>query len=274
MTYHLLTVAYNGLHYSGYQIQKNAMTVQEKLMDAASQFIHTEFSLTVAGRTDSGVHAKGQKVMLITSKTMPLDKWRLAFNAHLPEDIVVWQVEAVNPHFHPRYCKHYKTYTYRILYGGINLPIAFPNYFFYRKSLDVDKMVAVAPFLEGTHDYNAFSSSKKTVDQTIRRVRSIEIDTQPGHMPGQEMLVIKVTGDGFLYNMVRILAGALFDAGRDQAPLAQWKDRIERAYQTRQREVTWMTLPAEGLTLEDIIYEEEKPGEKNCDEFTVCFGPK
>lgn len=242
-----LTVAYDGTNYCGWQLQKNGPTIEGELHRALTQLLGGDVTLTGASRTDAGVHSLGNIAVFDTDSRIPPEKFSFALNARLPEDIVVVKSEQVPDDWHPRHCKSRKTYEYRILNRTFPDPTRRLNtYFFYRK-LDIKAMQQAASFLVGTHDFRSFCSAHATVETTVRTVYSCDVKKD------RDLIVIRVTGGGFLYNMVRIIAGTLLEAGVH----AIKPEQIPEILKAKDRAAAGPTAPACGLTMIGIRYEEE-----------------
>lgn len=245
MYYYKLTVAYDGSHYCGFQVQANGITIQEKLMEAAKPVFYDDVTMTGASRTDAGVHARGQVVLMKSLRDMPPIKVLGALNAHLPSDIVVVDVEKVSESFHPRYGAKAKTYRYQIVTRQAIYPWEKPYVYHYRQSLDIERMKEAAGLMVGTHDFESYSSSNKSVTDTIRTVTHVDLSTEEG------VLTMEVSGNGFLYNMVRIMVGTLIEVGSGRMTLEQ----VAASLRDRNRQLAGPTAPASGLILYSIEYE-------------------
>ena len=259
-----LTVAYDGTNYCGWQIQPNGITVEEVLNKTLSRFLKEEIHIIGASRTDSGVHSFGNVAVFDSETTIPPEKLCFALNPQLPEDIRIVSSEQVPGDFHPRYCDTRKTYEYHIQNGKIPLPterlyshlVIFP--------LDVEAMQEAGQYLVGTHDFTSLNSSSleeypdqvRTVRSitltTVRTVTGIEVETHSlseGEYPSQKV-IIRVTGEGFLYNMVRIISGTLIKVGLGVYPPEHVKEILEACDRSKAGE----TVPAKGLFLKKIEY--------------------
>ena len=234
-----LTVAYDGTNYHGWQIQNNGITVESELNRCLSELLQEEIRVIGASRTDAGVHALGNIAVFDTNARMPAEKISYALNQRLPEDIRIQKSEEVAPDWHPRHVDSRKTYEYRIYRGEFPMPVKrLYSYFTYRR-LDVEKMRRAAAYLEGEHDFQSFCQTGAQTETTVRRIYAIEIEEQ-----GAE-LVIRVCGNGFLYNMVRIIAGTLMEVGEGKrAP-----EDMERILAACDRAAAGPTAPAQGLML-------------------------
>ena len=239
-----LTVAYDGTNYCGWQVQPNGITVQEVLNQCLSEFTGENIETIGASRTDAGVHALGNVAVFDTEMRMPGDKFSFALNQRLPEDIRIQKSEEVDADFHPRYVKSQKTYEYRILNCRFPIPTErFYSHFTYIP-LDVDKMKEAALYLIGEHDFKSFCGTGAQVKTTVRTVKEIQIEKSG------DRITIRITGEGFLYNMVRIIAGTLMDIGGGLYPPEKMKEILE----AKDRKKAGPTAPARGLTLMKIQY--------------------
>ena len=242
-----LVVAYDGTHYHGWQIQPGKVTIESRLNEALTSLLGEPVQVIGASRTDSGVHARGNVAVFDTSHRMPADRICMALNQRLPEDIRVQSSEEVDPDWHPRKCRCVKTYEYRILNRRIEMPMQrFYSHFCYF-NLDLEKMQKAAGLLVGEHDFKSFCNVRTQVKDTVRTIYEISLSrTEDG------MITIRICGNGFLYNMVRIIAGTLISVGMGQIP----PDQIEDILNARDRAAAGPTAPARGLTLIGMEYEE------------------
>lgn len=240
----MLIVAYDGTNYHGWQMQPNAVTIEQILNEKLSELLKEDVQVIGASRTDAGVHAEGNVAVFDTNTSIPGEKISYALNHLLPEDIVIQESFEVEPDFHPRKCDSIKTYQYRILNRNFNLPVKGRNaYHFYRK-LDLDKMREAAAYFVGKHDFKNFCSSHTQAKSTIRIIYSFDIEEE------DEEIVLTVSGNGFLYNMVRMLTGTLLDVGTGRMS----PDKIPELLAAKERVHSPNTAPARGLTLLDIEY--------------------
>lgn len=239
-----LTVAYDGSNYCGWQIQPNGITVQEVLNQCLSEFTGEKIETIGASRTDAGVHALGNVAVFDTEMRMPGDKFSFALNQRLPEDIRIQKSEEVDADFHPRYVKSRKTYEYRILNRRFPIPTErFYSHFTYIP-LDIEKMREAADYLVGEHDFKSFCGTGAQVKTTVRTVKEIQIEKD------EDKITIRITGEGFLYNMVRIIAGTLMDIGGGLYP----PEKMQEILEAKDRKKAGPTAPARGLTLMEIQY--------------------
>lgn len=242
-----LVVAYDGTHYHGWQLQPGAVTIESVLNEALSGLLGEEIQVIGASRTDSGVHAMGNVAVFDTEHRMPADKICLALNQRLPEDIRVQSSQEVPANWHPRRCACVKTYEYKILNRRIELPSRRLYSHFCHFNLDLEKMRHAAAELVGEHDFKSFCNVRTQVKDTVRTVYSIEVTRDQ-----EDMITIRIRGNGFLYNMVRIIAGTLLSVGMGQrAP-----EDMAAILQAADRSAAGPTAPAKGLTLMGMEYEE------------------
>lgn len=239
-----LIVAYDGTNYCGWQVQNNGVTIQGELNRCLSDLLGKPIETMGASRTDAGVHAMGNVAVFDTDARMPGEKFSYALNARLPEDIRIQLSEEVPLDFHPRYCESEKTYEYRILNRRFAIPTERLYSYHYHYDLDVEKMREATSYLIGEHDFASFCGSKAQVKSTIRTITGIEVERF------EDMVTIRVSGKGFLYNMVRILAGTLIEIGNGQYP----PERVRDILAARDREAAGPTAPAHGLTLLGIRF--------------------
>ncbi len=242
-----LTIAYDGTRYSGWQIQPNAVTVEGVLTEALTRLLQEPVTLTGASRTDAGVHALGNVAVFDTNHPIPPEKISYAVNAYLPEDIRVMKSEAAAPGFHPRFDCHEKCYEYRITVGAFASPLTRLYAHHQRRPLDVAAMEQAAQAFVGTHDFSSFCSAGAQVQDKVRTVHSLHVQEIGGQV------VIRVVGNGFLYNMVRILSGTLLQVGNHERK----PEEMSLILEARDRRKAGPTAPAKGLRLCYIRYDEE-----------------
>ena len=268
----MLTVAFDGTNYSGWQIQPNKETIEGVLNRELSRLLNEEIKVVGASRTDSGVHAEGAVCVFDTESKIPGDKFSYAINQTLPEDIRIRNSKEVDITFHPRRVNSRKTYRYRIRHDEFPNPLdARYSYHVYTK-LDIEAMRRACEFIKGKHDFKSFCSVHTDVDTTVRTVYDVHIDVTPDkkllQMSGlmksagesgamrsggesaagrirPEIIDIYVTGNGFLYNMVRIIAGTLIEVGQGKIK----PEEIPAIIEACDREKAGPTAPAKGLTL-------------------------
>ncbi|MCI9150829.1 MAG: tRNA pseudouridine(38-40) synthase TruA [Lachnospiraceae bacterium] len=249
----MLVVAYEGTEYMGWQVQPGRVTVEHVLNQALSGLLGEEIRVIGASRTDSGVHSLGNVAVFDTNARMPADKISYALNQRLPEDIVVQQSREVAGDFHPRKCKSTKTYEYRILNRRFPMPTFRRDTYFYYRPLDVAAMQEAASYLVGRHDFKSFCSIHTQARDTVREIYDCQVIADEGAVPEGRLVTIRVQGSGFLYHMVRIIAGTLIQVGLGEVEPARLKDILE----ARDREAAGPTAPACGLTMMGIAFEEK-----------------
>lgn len=245
----MLTVAYDGTGYCGYQFQPEKPTVEGELQKAVKELTGEETVIIGASRTDAGVHAEGNVAVFDTGSTIPPERFSFALNSRLPENIRIVRSEEVDPGFHPRHSGCVKTYTYRIDNRMSADPLGRLYAMHFPRPLKVERMQEAAAFLTGEHDFTSFANpSSQVLLAGGDAVRTVYEATVTGEERGD--ILFTVRGNGFLYNMVRIMAGTLLDVGAGRfAPLD-----IERMLEAKDRTKAGMTAEAKGLTLVSIDY--------------------
>ncbi len=241
-----LTIEYDGTAYHGWQSQVNAVAVQDVVTAALQKLTGEDIIITGSSRTDTGVHALGQVCNFFTGSSIPADKFAFALNAILPEDIVIRKSEEVTEDFHARFSTIGKKYRY-LFYNSV-FPSALMRsrayHVFY--PLDVNAMKEAAECFKGTHDFAAFSAAGSSVKTTVRTITDCSIKRD------NDIVEFTVTGNGFLYNMVRIIAGTLVDVGIGRLePKA-----IPEIVAALDRKKAGRTAPPHGLYLVEIYYED------------------
>lgn len=239
-----LVVAYEGTNYCGWQIQPNGITIEQVLNETLSSLLGEEITVTGASRTDAGVHSLGNVAVFETHTKMPAEKISFALNQRLPEDIVVQESCQVPEDFHPRFSKSRKTYEYRILNCRFRQPLERRTSYFYHYPLDVSAMQKAAAYLVGEHDFTSFASVHAQTNTYVRMIYALDVVREG------DMIRIRVQGNGFLYNMVRIIAGTLIQVG---AGIKKPED-MESILAGRDRELAGPTAPAHGLTMIGLEY--------------------
>ena len=240
-----LVVAYEGTNYCGWQVQPSGVTIEGVLNHTLSQLLGEEIKVTGASRTDSGVHSLGNVAVFDTGTRIPPEKICYALNQRLPADIAVQSSCEVPRDFHPRRCYSEKTYEDRILNRKIPIPTLRRDTYFYYRPLDAAKMQQAAAYVVGRHDFKSFCSIRASVEDTVREILSCTVAK-----PQEGILTIRVTGTGFLYNMVRILAGTLILVGIGELEPEALPGILEK----RDRSAAGPTAPAHGLTMIGIRY--------------------
>lgn len=242
----LLVVAYEGTRYCGWQVQPNRLTVEEVLNRELSRLLREKIEVIGASRTDSGVHAMGNVAVFDTDTRIPAEKICYALNRSLPEDIVVQSSREVPESFHPRRTHCVKTYEYRIWNADFIQPFNRKYTHFVYKQLDTEAMKRAAAALTGTHDFTSFCSTKTQVQDHVRTIYRAEVEREGA------LITIRLCGNGFLYNMVRIIAGTLIKIGMHEMP----ENCISSILKKEDREAAGPTAPAQGLMLVKIDYPE------------------
>lgn len=240
-----LTVAYDGTAYCGFQEQKNGRTIEGELNRALRELTGEEIRVIGASRTDAGVHGLCNRAVFDTISRIPGEKFSYALNQRLPEDIRVVKSEGVAADFHPRHCDSRKTYEYHIWNAVFPNPVRRLYSHFTYVPLDIEKMRQAARYLVGEQDFASFCSAGSQAETTVRTIYDLTVERS-----GEE-IVIRVTGSGFLYNMVRIIAGTLMEAGSGRmAP-----EKMAEILEAKNRAAAGPTAPACGLILTDIAFQ-------------------
>ena len=240
-----LTIEYDGKCYNGWQKQPDKLNIQGEIEKAIYNITKEKVELIGSGRTDAGVHALGQVANFKTNSNIPIEKIPLAINSQLKSSIIIKSAEEVDERFHSRYIAKHKTYRYIInnsktgtaLYR--NLQYCFPI------KLDVEKMKEASKFFEGEHDFKAFKSSGTSAKNSVRTIYKAVVKEEG------ENIIIELTGNGFLYNMVRIISGTLLDVGLGKINPSEIPDIIN----SKDRQRAGKTLPAHGLYLVEVLYD-------------------
>ena len=239
-----LDICYDGTRYNGWQRQtSHDNTIQGKLETALSRILGESIEISASGRTDTGVHARGQVANLHTGSDMDCAQLLAELRKYLPEDIGIYSCREVSPRFHARLNALEKTYCYRV--WNSDAPCVFDRRYVavMEESLDLEAMRAGAQLLIGTHDFSAFCANKKMKKSTVRTIKSFDVERV-----GEEIRFI-VTGNGFLHNMVRILVGTLIEVGRGER-MAQSIPALFGA----KREEAGFLAPGKGLCLMEVRY--------------------
>lgn len=240
-----LIIEYDGKGYNGWQKQKDRANIQGEIENAIYNITKEHVDLIGSGRTDAGVHSLGQVANFKTNSSIPIEKLAIALNSQLKNSIVIKDAKEVDEKFHSRYNAKHKTYRYIInnsKYGTAiyrNLEYCFPI------PLDVEKMQKAAKYFEGEHDFKAFKSSGTSSKNSVRTIYKAEVKKE------NDRIIIELTGNGFLYNMVRIIAGTLLDVGLCRIEV----DNIPKIIEEKDRTKAGKTLPAHGLYLVKVDYD-------------------
>ncbi|MGL4797186.1 MAG: tRNA pseudouridine(38-40) synthase TruA [Paraclostridium sp.] len=238
-----ITIQYNGKNYCGWQKQNDSPGIQGTIENAIFEITRECVKITGSGRTDAGVHALGQVANFKMNSKIPVEKLPSALNSKLPKDISIIKAEEVSEDFHSRYSAKKKRYRYQIynsiyrspIYADISYPVKY--------DLDIDKMKKEAKSLIGTHDFKGFMSSGSSVVDTIRTIYDINV------LKSEDLIIIEIEGNGFLYNMVRIIAGTLVDIGRGRIDTS-----MTTIIESKSRSMGGHTAPAHGLFLKKVDY--------------------
>ncbi len=240
-----MVIAYDGSEYAGFQRQRVGLnTIQGTLEARIAKLTGENVTITGAGRTDAGVHARGQVVNFFTESTLSSSAFLKALNALLPDDIVILETAEVEADFHARYRAKAKTYSYTVYNHQIRPVFERPFVYWYRYPLDWQEMVQAAQVIVGTHDFKSFQASGSAVKTTERTVHSCDI-TQSG-----PMIRMTINADGFLYHMVRNIMGTLLLVGTKRVTLAEFQAVIA----AKDRKAAGPTAPACGLCLDEVFY--------------------
>ncbi|OGU00115.1 MAG: tRNA pseudouridine(38-40) synthase TruA [Geobacteraceae bacterium GWB2_52_12] len=254
MTTVLLTIAYDGTNYSGWQIQPNGLAVQQVVEDALEKLLKERVQVRSSGRTDAGVHARAMAASFTTSRNLPLQAFVEGTNRFLPADIAVQSARIVPDGFKPITMAHAKHYRYTIINSSVRSPLDRMYSWQVREPLDLAAMAEAASCFVGSHDFAAFRASNCVARTTIRRIDSVQITRQG------DRITVDVIGGGFLKNMVRVMVGTLVDIGKGRFTPSD----IGRLLQGGERKEAGCTAPACGLCLIDVVYPEEftsQPGD-------------
>ncbi len=239
-----LIIEYDGTAYGGWQKQKNAPTIQQEIEDGIYKLTGERVNLIGSGRTDSGVHARGQVANFLTSSKLPPERFSYALNSVLPKDIRVLSSEEVDHKFHARYSAIGKRYRYSMIIHPHGTAIGRNYYYHVRHKLDIDAMVKASQYLLGTHDFKAFQAAGSSVKDTVRRIDRAEFKWE------EPYLYFDIEGNGFLYNMVRIIVGTLILIGQNKIEYKMMEDIIK----SKDRNMAGPTAPPHGLCLEEVYY--------------------
>jgi len=240
-----LIIRYDGSRYKGFQrLKDNDMTIQGKIEDVLSKMTNESIEIIGSGRTDMGVHAYGQVANFKTNSKLSIEKMKSYLYEYLPEDIVITNLEEVEDRFHSRYNAKSKVYLYKIYNNKLHDPFLRRYTTHIPKKLDIDLMREASKYFIGEHDFTSFASSKSKKKSNVRTIYSINIKEDNG------LIEIYFEGNGFLYNMVRIMTGALIDVGHKKISPSDIKLMLENKDRTKSSD----TAPAKGLYLYKVSY--------------------
>lgn len=240
----LMSVAYDGTAYSGWQVQNGQRTIEGELNKALSTLTGEDIAVIGASRTDAGVHGLANMAVFDTESTIPADRFSFALKTVLPEDILVNWSKEVASDFHPRHMLTEKTYEYHIYNDELMPPTKRLYAYHEARKLDVKAMNDGAKHLIGEHDFKSFCAAGSSAETTVRNVTDVHVCTE-----GNEV-VISVSGNGFLYNMVRIISGTLLRVGLGNFT----PDDVKKVLEGKDRQLAGPTLPAKGLILKDFKF--------------------
>jgi len=242
-----LEIEYDGTHYSGWQEQnrsKKARTIQHILEKTLNKILREKIKLTVAGRTDAGVHALAQVANFKSNTKMPFDRLRWGLNCLLPPDIKITRIKNVSLDFNSRFSAKSKIYRYTVLNRKYSSALLANRVYFFHYPLDIKLMHQEAKALLGKHNFKSFQATEKRQREPMRTIKHIKIIRE------KDLLHIDLEADGFLYNMVRNIAGTLLEIGRGRFP----KGSMKKILQSRNRRLAGPALPAKGLCLLKVKY--------------------
>ena len=239
-----LVIEYDGKSFNGWQKQPNKLNIQGEIEKAIEEITGEKIDLIASGRTDAGVHSLGQVANFKTNSTIDVEKIPYAINSKLKKSIVIKSAEEVLERFHSRYSVHSKTYRYTINNSKFGTALYRDMEYHFPIELDEKKMQKAAKFFEGEHDFKAFKASGTSSKSSVRTIYKATVERK------DDRVIIELTGNGFLYNMVRIIAGTLIDVGIGKIKPEEVKEIIEK----KERKNAGKTLPARGLCLLKVDY--------------------
>lgn len=239
-----LIIEYHGKDFHGWQKQPNKLNIQGEIEQAIGSITGEEIELIGSGRTDSGVHSLGQVANFKTNSNLPIEKFAVAINSKLKKSIRIKSAEEVEERFHSRYSVHSKKYRYVINYSETGTAIYRELEYQFPFALDIAKMQKAVKYFEGEHDFAGFKASGTSSKNSVRKIFKAEV------LPKGERVYIELTGSGFLYNMVRIIAGTLLDVGMGKIE----PEEIPAILESKDRKRAGKTLPAVGLYLVEVNY--------------------
>lgn len=239
-----LIIEYDGKSFNGWQKQPNKLNIQGEIEKAIGEITGEEIDLIASGRTDAGVHSLGQTANFKTNSNIPIEKFPIAINSKVKKSIVIKSAEEVDERFHSRYSVKSKMYRYTINNSEYGSAIYRDMEYHFPYNLNIEKMQEAAKYFEGEHDFKAFKASGTSSKSSIRTIYKAEVKKN------EDRIYIELTGNGFLYNMVRIISGTLVDVGTGKIEPEEIKDIIE----SKERIRAGKTLPARGLCLVKVNY--------------------
>ena len=239
-----LIIEYDGKQFNGWQKQPTKLNIQGEIERAIGEITGEEIDLTASGRTDAGVHSLGQTANFKTNSNIPIEKFAIAINSKLKRSIVIKSAEEVDERFHSRLSCKEKTYRYVINNSEYGTAIYRNMEYCVPQKLDVETMQKAAKYFEGEHDFKAFKASGTSSKSSVRTIFKAEVTKH------EDRIYIELTGNGFLYNMVRIISGTLLDVGIGKIK----PEEITEIIESKQRTRAGKTLPAHGLCLMEVNY--------------------
>ncbi len=252
-----ITIEYEGTHYCGWQMQQNGVSVQEKITNAINSVMGEQTTLHGSGRTDAGVHARGQCASFKTQNTIPVQRIPLALNAYLPADIAIVAAEDRDAGFHARYSAIGKKYSYQLGMQPYRSPLKRLYSWQLRKLPDIDKMRQALTLFQGTHDFVSFRATRSDIRNTVRTIWTTDLSVK------DESCWISFEGNGFLYKMVRMLVASTVQVGLGRKKLSDIEERLH-GKEVRDHK---LTAPPQGLFLDKVYYQrDELPDEAELDD--------
>jgi tRNA pseudouridine38-40 synthase len=239
-----LLIEYDGTNYAGWQRQKNIMTIQEKVERAIEEITGEKTQITGSSRTDSGVHARGYTGNFYTNSKISVEKFTGAINSNLPLDIVILHCTEVPQEFHSRYNSTGKMYSYTILNRYESVAVGRNYIYHHKRILDVVAMKEASEYFIGTHDFSAFKNLGSSVKTSVRTITQLDV------IKNEDIIKIYIAADGFLYNMVRIIVGALVRVGEGKIK----PNEIKNIILSKERSKAGKSVPPGGLCLEEVFY--------------------
>lgn len=239
-----LTIEYDGKDFNGWQKQPNKLNIQGNIEKVISEITKEEIELIGSGRTDAGVHAIGQVANFKTNSNIPIEKFAIAINSRLKKSIIIKKAEEVPERFHSRYNCKKKTYRYIINNSDMGSAIYRDLEYNIKMPLNLENMKKASKYFEGEHDFSAFKASGTSSKSSVRTIYSADVKKE------NERIIIELTGNGFLYNMVRIISGTLVEVGLGKIRPEEIKDIID----SKNRQMAGKTLPPYGLYLVEVNY--------------------
>ena len=240
-----LIIEYDGKSFNGWQKQPNKLNIQGEIERAIGELTGEEINLIASGRTDAGVHSFGQTANFRTeNETISIEKFPIAINSKLKKSIVIKSAEEVDERFHSRYSVKSKKYRYVINNSDMGTAIYRDLEYHFPLKLNVEKMIEAAKYFEGEHDFKGFKASGTSSKSSVRTIYKAEV------IKDGDRISIELTGNGFLYNMVRIISGTLLDVGLEKIK----PEEIPEIIDAKDRKLAGRTLPAHGLYLVEVNY--------------------